>query len=489
MSYLTLTDIINIGLELNAPISDGEILLDIIEDDKASETKQDMRDGENYFNLNNDILSVDFTEYIDDRGNKQYQANKANNRIAHGFFNRMILEKVSYLLKKPVTVSHANDPDQESEETGPTDIFYNIVGRGFDEKIMDWVEGASIKGMEWMHVYINEDKLNFIVMDAREIIPIYETSRQEKIISLIRYYEIMTNKGGQETTGLRVEWWHSDRVDIYEEENNKKLIFVESIGHFSEENTATNEKWGASWGVLPWICLKNNKRAKSDLRLVKDKIDAYDRSQSLLTNNLEDIQEVFLHVSGTADTPSEVREGLRNFKVAVSEDSSGSMTEHVIDIPIEARKFELQNLENHIYIDGMGTNPLDAQLGNDPSGVAMRWKYAQLDLKVGLLETRLIGALHELAWFVCEYVKKAQPSNLIDPDGFEFVFTKSLISNISETVNIISKSEGILSRKTLVERHPFVQDVSEEMARIEKESSGLTIPFEENITDDTGPGE
>ena len=49
------------------------------------------------------------------------------------------------------------------------------------------------------------------------------------------------------------------------------------------------------------------------------------------------------------------------------------------------------------------------------------------------------------------------------------MFNRDIMVNEGEIITNISNSRDILSRETLVEKHPYVTDAKAEMARIEKE--------------------
>ena len=54
-------------------------------------------------------------------------------------------------------------------------------------------------------------------------------------------------------------------------------------------------------------------------------------------------------------------------------------------------------------------------------------------------------------------------------DKAEILFSKDVLINESQVINDILLSMNVISRKTLVEKHPYVNNVTEELRRIEEE--------------------
>lgn len=498
--YLTHADVIRYNLEVNKPLTDSEILKDLITKDMNSPEKKRMEEGEAYFKVDNDILNEDFTLFKDEYGTTQSQEDKANNRIAHGFHRRQVIEKQGYLLRQEPTITHDDDIETKDEKGNPikkisnVDAIKEVLGQDFNELLQDWVEGASNKGIEAIHPHINGNEFDAIVISSRELIPIYETSKQKKLLSVIRYYHIDVNTSGESKDRLKVEWWFGDRVDYYFENDLEILVFEESKDHFQEyeafgDVVKPGSVKGNNWGEPPFIFLKNNSQAQSDLEPIKTMIDAYDRSQSVLSNNLEDIQEAMMHVSGCNEEPSKIRANMRKFKVAVSEDSEGKITFHTIQIPTEARQFEMKNLEEDIFAFGMGINPKTDKFGGDPSGIALQWLYMPLDLKAYLLEVRLKSALSKLMWFACKYIELTA-GKAPDPKGFKFTFTKTMISNETEKIDNFVKAKGSISDETALENMPWVEDVQEEIEKIKADEEAkpkIDLNFIDEETDEENP--
>jgi len=156
-------------------MSSSEVLMDVINEDEKSHYKKDMEDGVNYYKADNDITDEDFTKYVDRNGITQYQDNKANNKLVHSFLFRLITEKVAYLLKEPLVITH--------EDEKVIDEIKELLGNQFDDIMTDWTTNASQKGGEWLHPFLNGKEFDYMIMDAEQIIPIYETTQKRNLFS------------------------------------------------------------------------------------------------------------------------------------------------------------------------------------------------------------------------------------------------------------------------------------------------------------------
>lgn len=122
-------------------------------------------------------------------------------------------QKVSYLVGKPVVFQ--ND-DKNYEER-----INLLLGEEWDDMLTELTKNSSNKGTEWLHIYINkEGKFKFTIIPAEEIIPIYDTSLQENLEAILRYYLVEVN--GKER--IRVEWWTRDTVTFYIQQDSGEFV-------------------------------------------------------------------------------------------------------------------------------------------------------------------------------------------------------------------------------------------------------------------------
>jgi len=472
--YYTQQDIANYNINTNAPLSSGEILLDLINEDMTSNYKIRMTEGRRYYEFNHDILKEDFRKYYDQYNNEQTDLNKANNKLVHAYFNLLVRQKIYYLLKQDITITYEIEGKVDKDTA---QLVLDLFGKEFHQIMQDWGTAASNKGGEWIHIYLDKEKFDYVIIPAEQIIPVYETTKQKKLKSLIRYYKIKINEAGKEREQIQAEWWYPDKIEYYAEDIEGRMIKGETKkGHFKRIKN-TKEQW-MTWNDLPWVLLKNNSKQLTDLQGIKALIDSYDSGESKFVNDLEDLQEAIIKASGVNEEPGDLRDKIRKHKVIVAQHPESDIDFMTMTIPYEARDRASKNLEENIFTIGMGINPKTDKFGNDPSGVALKWLYLPLDLKASALEVNFKLALYKLFGFACEYLALTNQQKDIDSDNFKFTFTKSMLANEKETIENCNASKDTVSEDTVLEHHPWVEDVETEKEKLEKEREKYDVSLE-----------
>jgi len=141
-----------------------------------------------------------------------------------------------------------------------------------------------------------------------------------------------------------------------------------------------------------------------------------------------------------------------------------------MDIAAAAAHYERLDADIEKFAQALPKNT--ERLGNDPSGVALRFHYSGLDLKANALETEFKFGIESLMYFVKVYLSEAGKGNYADAD-IDIVFNKDIMINELNTIEALGKSKDMLSRKTLLSQHPWVSDVEKEMELLNEEKSSI----------------
>jgi len=449
---ITYNELLKQKLISESNINDSSIIKDLI--DEHDTTK--MLEGQRYYYNENDIL--DRKQYYYKDGVKTEDDTKANNRIPHNWHKILVDQKVAYLVGQP-PVLQTEEGKKEYE-----DRLNLILAEEWHDKLTELGKNSSNKGTEWLHVYINEEGLfKFIIIPAEEVIPIYDTSLQENLEAVLRYYLVEVN--GKER--IRVEWWTRETVTFYIQDNDGNFVLDDTEPKNPDYHFYYNDI-GYGWTKVPFIEFPNNEERLSDLKFYKELIDLYDMNIADLANNLEEVQEVITILKGYEDTDlSEFKENLRYYK-AIKVSGEGGVDKLELNIPIEAKKEMLDRLEENIFLFGQGVNMKTDRFGNSPSGVALKFLYSSLDLKASIMERKFRKSIKRLLWFATEYI------NIIDKKDYDsttiqVTFRKTMITNDKEDVEIAKDSKGIISDETIIANHPWVEDVAVEKERLEKQ--------------------
>lgn len=475
--YYSQSDIAIIKLLLNKAELDTAQLKAIIDEDNASDEKARMNEGEAYYDFEHDILNRKITYW--DGLEKKEDPSKANNRLVNAFHTLLVNQKTDYAV--------GNAPVLKSEDDKLNKLLKQTLGKKFATALTELVIGASNKGVEWLQYYIDEKgNFQYAIIDSKQIIAIYDSQFDSKLLYIIRYYhQTITDTRGSEQEILKVEWWDKSSVTYYTEENGLLVPEVDESGavdrgHYYTYNSLNPDAkiWQKGFSdEPPFIPLWNNVRGTTDLQPTKPLLDAYDKLESDGVNNFEDLQEMIYVLKGYEgerdenNVPIYVKflDMLKTYKTLfVKED--GEVDTLKTEIPMEARKTMLKELEENIFAVGCGVNMKTDKFGGNPSGVALQLLYKPLDAKVNSLYSQLELTIGKLIEAIARYLVVSKKGT-INPDEVEIVFKKSIIVNELEEFQKAQMSKGIISDKTIVSHNPWVKDVEKEIKQLEEQNS------------------
>lgn len=437
--------------------------VDIIKEyiDKHDTSK--MNEGVRYYFNESDIVNRQIYTYENDR--KVVDEDATNNKMPTGWHKTLVDQKVSYLAGKPATINSKKDEDPALER------ITEILEEEFDDTLPELVKHASNKGKEWLHVYLDDiGDFDYIIVPAQEGIPIYDNTKRKNLIGFIRYYEL-------DDGTKKIELWDDQQVTFYEE-SEEGLVMDVNYG----ENPQSHFYYGDSgygWGKVPFIEFKNNEEAVSDLTFYKKLIDVFELLFSDAANTIEDVQKFIYVLMGYEGTSlEEFVTNLKRYRTVKTDGEPGSGVDiKQGEVPINSTDSVLDRLTDLIYQSGQGVDVSSDKFGNNPTGVSLQFLYSFLDMKANTLERKFSKSLKQLIWFVCEYLSIAENIQA-DYLDYSFTFNKSMITNETEQIDSANSSLGVVSRKTVLENHPLVTDVQEELKRLEEEQAAFDMQQE-----------
>lgn len=427
-------------------------IMAVIEADRLDPRQTAIREGVNYYANKGDILNAQHY-YFDKEGHKHIDETRATNRITHSFYPLLVKQKVGYLVGKPMTFT-AKDPNVGA-------YLNEVLGEKWNATVQDLLKDASNKGDEWLYCYIDRDgEFNYTICPTEQIVPLYDGGFKTYLEGILRYYQ---TEDLSHAVTLHVELWTADKV-YYFEDSGDGLVLRDKRAHFTVNGVDYN------FGCVPFVQFRNNSEQSTDLSLVKDLIDQYDKVVSGLADDLEEIQSAVFVLKGYQGTdPSEFSTNLRYFKL-IKVDEDGSVNKLEVHIPIEAKDSHVKRLEDDIYRMGMGVDVSAEKLGNS-SGVALKFIYSLLDLKADIAETQFKRGIRHFMRIIAAWYAVLTGVTFSRKD-VKVVFNRSLIINTKEQIVNVVNSVGLVSAETLLSNHPFVTDVDFEIQRMLEE--GIT---------------
>ncbi len=434
--------------------------------------------AERYYRNQTDILFKD-PKKEDENGNPM---RNADNRIPRNFHGLIVNQKASYAFTTPPAFDVGN--------TSANKQITKLLGDEYEKNCMELCINAANTSIGWVHYWIDEEgKFQWAVVDSSQIIPVWSKNLKQKLIAVLRVYQDLDGETGDMYTCY--EYWTDTQCQTFRRKSTDTYdtlmyyeIFVDPV---SSECTS---EYMHDFEEVPFVPFFNNNIKTDDLQNIKPLIDVYDKVYSGFINDLDDIQELIFVLSGYGgEDLNGFLSDLKKYKtIKVDADEGGSVSTLNIEIPIEARKSVLEATRKAIFEQGQGFDPQPEQFGNQ-SGEALKFMYSLLEMKTGLMETEFRLGFARLVRAICKY------SNLACESIIQ-TWTRNRIKNDTELAQICKDSVGIVSTKTILKNHPFVEDVDAELKELQKEKEeqkkemeAQYDPFQKNqaTTDDDNP--
>lgn len=419
-----------------------------------------VQEAERYYRNDNAIRKTGASQPYQD-GRMENPLRLADNRISHNWHNLLVNQKTGYLLTYPPTFDVGNKEENQ--------IIADTLGDQYAQVSSSLGIAASNAGVGWLHYWRGGDgAFEYAVVSAEQIVPILSADLKAKLEGVVRCYTMLEPDGEHRYC----EYWDAQKAVRYRENANGNYAFYPYIG--GESHTIYHRM-----GAVPFIPFYNNSLHTGDLPMVKDLIDAYDKVVSGFANDIDDVQEVIfvLREYGGADKEEFIRD-LKLKKVIKIEGDGGADTIRA-EIPYEARGAFLDRTRKQIFVSGMGVDP-DPQAFGDASGVALKFLYSLLELKAGMMEAEFRRGYAELVRAICRFKGLEEPKKIIQ------TWTRNAIQNDLETAQIAQQSTGVISRRTILKNHPWVEDAEAEEKQVDKEQAAeaqYTFPKQESGAD------
>ena len=391
----------------------------------------------------------------------QEDTSKPNNRISHAYASYITDSIVSFFMTKPVAYTFGDDALAE--------LFDDIFKYG-DESAenVQLATDASIYGCACELLYVDSDLMpRFKAINPIEVIAIYDCSIEENLISCIRHWKI------------EVDEEQVDYIEYYTKDTITKFL------HNEDGVINTPQVTEHFFGDVPIVIYKNNKDMCSDFEKVIDLIDALDKVVSDTANDFEMFTNAIMVVQGvelTEETFSKLKQ-MRLMNL-VSSDGVDTKVEYLYkDIPDQALENYKNRLVSDIHKFAGVPDMSDKEFGNNLSGVSIRFKLSNLDLKCAVKETYFRKALLRRIELICNLQgllgKVGDTKDIIK--NVDIRFTRNVIDNTSEIIQQAIQLSTIVSKQTVLENlQSLIPSVDEELERLDEEREANMERFSDN---------
>lgn len=413
-------------------------------------------------------MDGDINRFPKNASQKNGDIRTADNRIPSAFYPLLVDQKTSYLFTKRILFDVDNSEYNKK--------IFDTLGDKWPKVCQELCVEASNATVAWLHYWTDDNGFHYAPVPY--VFPEYSTDLEQRLVRVLREYVMLDEENGKEYDVYEI--WDDTHCYAFYKDRKNTIEFLEPYNEFwyrtiiDPEDADSTNVFEHGYGRVPFIPCYNNAAHTDDLLRVKAHIDAYDKVNSGLMNDLEDIQEVILILKDYAgEDLGSFHETLKEYKVisVETEETPNAGVETLnIEIPVQAREMALKHYRKSIFEDGMGVDTNPENYG-DVSGVALKYLYSLLELKAGLMETEFRQGFAELVKAIIRYYFGKDIESVVQ------VWGRNGVRNDYETAQIAQLSLGIVSQETLVANHPFVDDVETELERLKNSDTDLTQSY------------
>jgi SPP1 family phage portal protein len=171
-------------------------------------------------------------------------------------------------------------------------------------------------------------------------------------------------------------------------------------------------------------------------------------------------------------TDSEDIAKLRENRVLLLEEGGDArwLTKSVNDTYIENLK---SRISSDIYRFSGSVDMTDDTLGQSASGIAIKYRLLNFENRVSVTERYFKKSLLRRYEMIC---------NMLNTLGGDYTytdikisFTRNIPENPVDSADYAQRMSGVISKKSLLERIPFIEDVDSELERIKEEKTEAAV--------------
>lgn len=401
-----------------------------------------------------------------------------NNKVNNDFFSEIIDFKTGYFSGKPVAYSYSDTMEakedsadagdtlneaEEARDTAAKALSDFVTRNNMYDVDMEVTKFATICGYSGRLLYHDTDGNERVMPVAPfETIILSETEEIAEPTFAVRYYK---DKDINDSEYYTVEYYDSEKIRFFTGKSLDTLI------------EDTGKALDNLYGYCPLQGVANNKELLGDAEKVLTLIDAYDRTVSDTSNEIESFANALMVFENVDITDDEIRKaqasGAIQFNTAGMDGKVYYLTK---DVSGEMNENHLNRVEENIYRFSKTPNLSDEAFGTS-SGVALKFKLTGLESKCGMFQAKCITANNYM--FKCWAYSLSKKQIKIDPlqcvCEYKRNFPLDLLSEAQAAQAMIGA--GLPKRLAFQLAFSAIDDIDYVMQLIEDEKDGIP-PFD-----------
>lgn len=399
-----------------------------------------------------------------------------NNRVNNDFFSEIIDIKVGYFAGKAAVYSYSTT-DESEEMTGGNEALELasktlsdfVTRNNLYDVTMENTKLSAICGYSGRLFYVDEEgNERVMAVMPHETAILYTTEMTEPKYG-IRYYTFEDLDG---STTLH--------ADVYTE--SEVISYEGQLGGLKESDRKPH-----LFDYCPLQGIPNNKELLGDAEKVLAEIDAYDRTLSDASNDIESFSSAYMVFKNLNISPEERKKahksGSFQFQSGMNNSDIYFLTKNPNDTQIE---HHLDRLENNIYRFSKTPNLSDENFGT-ASGIALRFRITGLETKCGMFEAKMTSANTYMFKVLASAWGKKQIA--VDPLQCFTQFKRNFpLDTLNEAQTVQALINCGIPEEIAFRILSFIDDIDEVMDLIEEKKSlnppPLDLDDDEDVDDE-----
>lgn len=317
----------------------------------------------------------------------------------------------------------------------------------------DYLLSALIHGVACELMYIDEEsKTRFRLINPLECFGVYDDSLTNDLLYFVRMYK-------------QNNWDDSNTycVDVYGEQliqhytmggKQGQLTFISDEPHYFSQ------------------CPANIFYLPDEKSIFDCIMTLQDSSNEILSTEIDDYQafcDAYLTLTGDFDVES-FQEELPNMKenrvlILPNGAVASWLTKNASDTQVENI---LKRLHDAIYrIAACPDFSSESFIGGVSSGIAIRYRLTGMETRAGKVAAEMKKALQRRVEIICGIASLKLGEEVFREVDIDF--KRNIPTDNAEIVNLVNSLKGTVSEETLLGMLPFVDDVTEELTKVEEQ--------------------
>ena len=377
--------------------------------------------------------------------------NLPNTIIKDNQYSRALDQKRNYVL--------SNKPNINSKNKEAVKYLDDFVDKRFMRTLNRIAIDSYNTSIGWMYLSTDGKDIKYKRLDPMTVIPEWSDDNHESLDAVIRVVTETEFENSKLEVKSYVYLYTLNFIKVFDYKDGR-LKYLKDEQYLEKDGTLYSYK------KLPFVYFKQ----PNEITLLERVRCLQDALNLLLSNYADNLFEnpmnsILVLKNYEGEDLAEFREKLAQYsaiKVRTADESQGGVDTLEVTVNAENYKVIIELIKKAIAHNARSLYLDNDRTSNAPNTLNIKAMYSDMELDANDLELEFAASFEYLFSWISEIIS-------IDFSDVDVNFKRSIMVNDESTIEMIRDSVGIISEETLIAEHPFVENVNEELKKIEKE--------------------